>query len=163
MKEHSYWVEPNKFLAGEHPGSSDPQLARENLRSLLAVGIEVFVDLTHPAEFYPYDDLLTEEANYPVEYHRRSIEDRGVPTVAEMQITLAIIETALAKNQKVYVHCVAGIGRTGTVVGCYLAAHGHDALEKLWQLRAGTPDAAFTSPETAAQRDMVQTWRLLTM
>src|SRR3712207_6971239 len=42
-----------------------------------------------------------------------------------------------------YVHCWGGIGRTGTVVGCYLVEHGMDgeqAIAAIAEWRAGTPD-----------------------
>jgi protein-tyrosine phosphatase len=58
----------------------------------------------------------------------------------------------------VYVHCRGGIGRTGTVIGCWLARNGltgQAALDRIAELRAGTPDGYTQSPETAAQRAFV--------
>ena len=46
---------------------------------------------------------------------------------------------ALAAGRCVYVHCRMGIGRTGTVLGCYLAEQGQtgmaalDELNRAWQ------------------------------
>jgi protein-tyrosine phosphatase len=62
----------------------------------------------------------------------------------------------------VYVHCFGGIGRTGTVVGCYLVRHGADAetaLAEIARRRQGTPDGYRRSPETNEQRQFVLTWR----
>jgi ADP-ribosylglycohydrolase len=65
----------------------------------------------------------------------------------------------------VYVHCRAGIGRTGMVVACHLIDHGGLApdaalirLNELWQdnHRSHTwPDV----PETDEQRDFIRAWR----
>jgi len=62
----------------------------------------------------------------------------------------------------VYVHCWGGIGRTGTVVGCWLVRHGlddGDPVRTIARLRRRTPDAWAASPQTAAQRAMVTEWK----
>ncbi len=41
---HSYWVEPKRFLAGEHPGSTNQQYARDTVDALLRAGIRTFID-----------------------------------------------------------------------------------------------------------------------
>jgi len=71
---------------------------------------------------------------------------------------LDAIDTALTGEQVVYVHCMGGIGRTGTVIGCYLVRHGQtgaEALQTIARLRGGLAE----SPETEEQRRMVRTWR----
>ncbi len=80
-----------------------------------------------------------------------------------MQGILDALETALAAGRKVYVHCRAGIGRTGMAVGCRLATQGmggEKALEHLNQLwRANARSKQWPSvPETQAQREFVRTW-----
>ncbi len=71
---------------------------------------------------------------------------------------LNTIDTAIHSGKKVYVHCFAGQGRTGTVVGCYLARHGitgKAALEKIKHLRNGLGG---DSPERDLQKNMVVNW-----
>jgi len=71
------------------------------------------------------------------------------------------IDAALAEGNVVYVHCYGGIGRTGTVVGCYLVRHGlsgREALVEIVRLRRDTPDGFKRSPENDWQEQMVLDW-----
>jgi protein-tyrosine phosphatase len=91
-----------------------------------------------------------------------SIPDVTAPTVAQMRAILADIDDALQTGRTVYVHCYGGIGRTGTVVGCYLVNQGLSgaaALETITRLRQPLPKGYRLSPETSAQCDLVRTWR----
>ena len=59
----SYWVIPDRFLAGEYPGAADAGRARKKIRRFLKAGVSFFVDLTEVDEgLRPYADLLREEA-----------------------------------------------------------------------------------------------------
>ena len=156
----SYWVEPGRLLAGQYPGAVDEGTARAKLRRLLDAGITLFIDLTEAGEYTlkPYALLLPMEA----EHRRMSIPDMGVPSPEEMRQILATIDQALEAGQVVYVHCYGGIGRTGTVVGCYLVEHGmsgKEALKHIARLRRDTGDGGRRSPETRAQRAMVRRWK----
>ena len=114
-----YWVLPGELLAGEHPGGSTPEATRERLRRLLGAGIDCFVDLTHAGELAGYDVQLP----LNVEYIRKPIRDHGIPDDrARMGEILDALHDALRAGRHVYVHCRAGIGRTGMVVGCLLVA-----------------------------------------
>jgi NAD-dependent dihydropyrimidine dehydrogenase PreA subunit len=107
---------------------------------------------------------LSEEASLTgreVEYQRLPIPDFSTPTPEKMAAILDTIDTVLAAGHTIYVHCWGGIGRTGTVVGCYLVRHslsGTEALAEIAHLRRGIPDEARMSPETEAQQRMVLTW-----
>ena len=61
-----------------------------------------------------------------------------------------------------YERCWGGIGRTGTVVGCWLVTHaatqGDEAIKRIAELRMGTPDGARRSPETSEQCRLVREW-----
>ena len=162
----SYWVVPGKLLAGEYPGAPTVSQAKHRLHQLLGAGITYFLDLTEEGEhdLYPYAALLQGEASAlgrTVEHHRMPIPDVSTPTKEQMARILDAIDAALAAGHVVYLHCYGGIGRTGTVVGCYLVRQGMDgeaALAHIARLRRGTPDSWKPSPETSEQRHMVREW-----
>lgn len=167
--DNCYWVRPGKFLAGEYPGSSDRWVAREKIYSQLDAGIDAFLDLTEPGELDSYEDILmeaAENAGVLVNYQRYPIQDVSVPRERKDMIAiLDRIDHCLDIGQTVYVHCWGGVGRTGTVVGCYLVRHGlsgEEALERLRELWSTvSPDKLARrpiSPETGPQGDWVRSW-----
>ena len=94
---------------------------------------------------------------------RHPIRDVSVPTVETMRSILDAIDLSLDAGRPVYVHCYGGIGRTVTVIGCWLRRHGHatrdDVLAVLARLRRSDVErASVISPETPAQRQMVVEW-----
>ena len=158
---NTYWVVEGRFLAGEYPGARDPAEARERIAAFLKAGITTFIDLTEPHELAPYESLLPERT---VEYRRFPIRDVGVPRQARhMQEILDATDAALAAGRNVYVHCWGGIGRTGTVVACWLQRQGRgpdDALLELarrWQTVAKRHRRPHT-PETQEQIAWVRNW-----
>ena len=51
-----------------------------------------------------------------------------------MSDILDAIDAALRDGKTVYVHCWGGVGRTGTVIGCWLVRHGKTGDEALSQI-----------------------------
>jgi protein-tyrosine phosphatase len=161
----AYWVVPGKLLAGEYPGAIMADRARERLQAFVNAGIRSFVDLTERHELQPYAELLrdvTVRDEAPVTYRRMSVRDADIPSVAHMQNVLGHIRSEIDAGRPVYVHCWGGIGRTGTVVGCWMVQFeglaAEDALARIAELRAGTPDGRRTSPETMHQREFILSW-----
>ena len=170
MSDHpipdSYWVKPGALLAGEYPGALADAEATAKLTALLAAGVTVFFDLTAEGEagLRPYFLLAQQLAaaqGKALTHLRRPIPDMSVTTPARLAAMLDEIDAALAQGRVVYVHCYGGIGRTGTVVGCWLVRHGQtgeQALATIAERRRHTPDGWRHSPETEAQTRMVLTW-----
>ena len=117
---NSYWVEPGRLLAGEYPGSVSRAEAMERVQKLLHAGVNSFIDLTEEGELPAYEHLLPELTEQQVRYRRMPIVDHGLPeSPAHMMRILDLLEAELAAGRCVYVHCHAGIGRTGTAIGCH--------------------------------------------
>lgn len=157
---NSYWVIPGRLLAGEYPGGHSVRETQERLAKLIGAGIRCFIDLTQPDELDPYDAELPLE----VEYMRKPIKDHGLPARREHMIEIqACIDHALRTGMPTYIHCRAGIGRTGTAVACFLVEQGlaGDAalaeLNRLWQqcYRSGSWPSV---PETEEQCEYVRSW-----
>jgi hypothetical protein len=154
----SYWAAEG-LLAGEYPGGLDRADAARRLSSFADHGVTVFVDLTHPADgLEPYERLLAA----PARRLGHAIVDMGTTTIPHMARILDDIDAALADDRGVYIHCWGGIGRTGTVVGCWLMRHGLDGgdpIRRIGELRRDVEEAWTPSPQTAGQRAMVTGWK----
>jgi hypothetical protein len=160
-----YWAVPGQLLAGEHPGDVDDRTVEAQLCGLLEAGIRTFVDLTEEHETKGYSILLrcfAEERGLAVTYLRIPIPDRGVPSVGTMRCILDLLDRSLTDKHPAFVHCFAGIGRTGTVVGCYLQRHGlvtpGNVMARIAKLRIAMPVGREISPHTSGQVQMVERW-----
>ncbi len=166
---NSYWVLPGQFAAGEYPGARNPDEAASKLRTLLEAGFDHFIDLTEDDEWLePYTEIAASEArrlSSQVTHERHAIVDARVPASPQaMAAILDAIDNALAAGRTVYVHCWGGVGRTGTVVGCWLVRRGRsgdEALQRLagWWQTVEKVRRQPRSPETAEQHEYVRTWQ----
>ena len=169
----AYWVDPGRLLAGEYPGARSKRAARRKIRALLDCGIRRIVNLMEADErdyagnaFRPYEAFVQSMSlSMPRDMicRRYPIRDMGVPTAEEMRAILDAIDAALEADKPVYVHCLAGVGRTGTVIGCWLVRHarasGRDVIDAIRDLRRNDPHADWASPQSAVQRNMVRRWQ----
>jgi len=168
----AYWVVPDKFMAGCYPGAVDPIEAKRQLKSLLDHGIRHLINLMAPDEvnrfgtpFVPYENRLiklAQAAGCQVNIDQMPIKDMGIPDRPQMRRILDQIDSCIQHNKPVYVHCLGGIGRTGTVVGCYLARHGlasgQELLRRIQELRKYVTTHHRMSPETSQQIELVRSW-----
>lgn len=171
MIPQHYAIQQGLFLAGEYPGDRKDKIARARLWSLVERGVRTFIDLTTPADgLARYEHVLSElEQQAGASLHRISmpVPDMGVPDSSEtMSAILDTVRISLVNRPAVYVHCWGGIGRTGTVAGCWLRECGlgpDEALDRVQELYAThMPKVRIhpESPQTAEQKDYIRNWRM---
>lgn len=166
----SYWVLPGKLLAGGYPGRASggrPGDAGADLGKILGSGVGAFVDLTEAGEEPgkpSYGALIERKASTPGAAERRSAPMRDMSAGrTEVERALGELDALLASGRTVYLHCLGGLGRTGTVVGAYLAEKGlappAEAAALVQRLRAGTDSPGSPSPQTEAQLRVIASSR----
>ncbi|VDM17052.1 unnamed protein product [Hydatigera taeniaeformis] len=117
------WIVPNKFIAFSGP----------HTRTMIDNGYPM-----HAPEFYlPYfrknnvtnvirlNQKMYESHRFTragIAHHDLFFPDGTVPTRA---ITLQFLDICETAPGAIAVHCKAGLGRTGTLIGCYLMKHYH--------------------------------------
>jgi len=160
-----YWVAED-FLAGATFDGWSEAEAMLHLEELSRAGIKVIVSLAVWNEFIldlSQREWLQEEVERRFTHYVFPIGDGQVPTRARTRDILDAIDMELSRHRRVYVHCCGGRGRTGTIVGCWLARHGcgngQEVLDAITALRrAALLDGS--SPETEEQRFLVRSWKL---
>jgi atypical dual specificity phosphatase len=107
----------------------------EDFAWLRANGIQVVLSLTED----PLRRDWVNDAGLMVVHE--PIEDFTAPTQEQLDRCLSVIERAHSQEMGVAIHCAAGRGRTGTVLGAWFVTQGLDAdraIEKVRQLRPGS-------------------------
>ncbi|WP_196140818.1 dual specificity protein phosphatase family protein [Aliikangiella sp. G2MR2-5] len=142
-----YWpVEEGKLIAGRSPVGYKSYQCKQYLKHLLDLGVRTFISLQEedevarkPFPFY-HDALerLAKEKGVEVSFIRMPIMDGTTISSPSLIHLLDMIDSANRRNQMVYLHCLAGHGRTATVVGCWLVRQGMSgdmALKRITELR----------------------------
>ena len=175
--KNSYWVIPNRIMAGPFPGSYEDFSAKLRIKSLFDCGIRAFINLQEEGEMAVstknynenywnfFKNLLKNNGENEIEggvIRRFSIADKSVPSIDLMKKILDEIDKLQSKEIPLYIHCWGGLGRTATVVGCWLMRHGladrNSLLDEIFRLREISVDPTYLlykSPETDEQEQFI--------
>lgn len=131
------------ILPGRLAGMAYPEL--DAGKALAAAGVGAVLSLTEHA---PVEAL----ADAGLVVRREPIVDFDAPSADVLGRCVAFVRERWAAGQAVAVHCMAGRGRTGTVLAACLVAEGMDPDEAIGYVRVRRPG----SIETAAQEACVR-------
>ena len=166
MKRVQHYQVRDRLFAGEYPGSFAAEITADRLQELISKGVRTFIDLTTAVDrLEPYEPAFAEFKDVDLRRFSHEIPDLSIPSTPDvMHRILDRIRTELEADRGCYVHCWAGIGRTGTVVGCWLKESGMDSLAALDEVQrryfAGMEKSAIhpRSPQTPVQVRYVRNW-----
>jgi atypical dual specificity phosphatase len=121
------WLIKHKLAALSYPESEDAfiLLWKMGIRALINLAEEQF-----PADTINDVDLLIEHI---------PIVDFTAPTLPQIEQAIAMIHFCLDSSMPVAVHCIAGLGRTGTILACYLVSEGIPAEQAITSIRKWRP------------------------
>ena len=122
------WLIKNKLA-----GSAIPTSIKE-IDWVIEQGVKSIVTIREE----PLDDDWIKNVNY---LHVMS-NDMGVPEFDDLTNTVDFIHQRLNDEEPVMVHCLAGLGRTGTILASYLVKYENmsadKAIEKVREKRPGS-------------------------
>jgi len=139
------WIIPGK-LAGHAAPKAKVELAWLNSQGILALvrmaGLEeARVDSVQVASLGMWD-------------LREPVPDFAAPSKDQIKRMIKFIGEALAADRPVGISCGAGLGRTGTVLACYLvSSQGYAAAAAISAVRKKRPGSIETKQQEQAVKD----------
>ena len=113
------------------PGRKDRKRdLNEDIKTIQSEGISAVLCLISRDEMHEYglENLLEEYQRSGLEVYHLPILDQGVCSVEDANTTLKWMRSFLQREEKVLIHCVGGLGRSGTMASIYFKKYfGMDA------------------------------------
>jgi atypical dual specificity phosphatase len=132
------WLLPDSVAACIYPD------AERGLPSIAGLGITVLVNLHEQ----PHDARAL--ARHGLRQVHLPVRDFTPPAPEQIEAGVDAIDEAVASGQRVAVHCAAGMGRTGTLLACYLVRQGMDPDAAIARVRENRPGSVETPEQVAA-------------
>jgi len=136
----------------------DRDLAQDldRLRGFYSTDVLVVLLEDHELFRLGVDTLFDQARTRGMEVHHHPIPDGGAPpSHDDLLPAVEVVRYAWETGQTVVIHCAGGLGRTGTVAGCFLRQLGWSSADTLAELRRARGPRC---PENDLQRAFIRTF-----
>ncbi|MBT4100024.1 MAG: protein phosphatase [Gemmatimonadetes bacterium] len=143
------WIVEGRLAASGLPGGA-PYMGvslKDDLSYFRSQDIGVIVSLTES----PLDPAFLEQAGL-VGVHL-PVPDMTSPSQDTIESFLRVVDEAEDRGYAALVHCRAGLGRTGTLLACYLVRDGLSGDAAIEEVRHKRPGSIETAEQEAMIRD----------
>lgn len=139
------------------PGRRDRERDLDQDLSTITEQAQALLCLLTEAELHwaGVPDLLPRARARGLAVYHLPIRDQGVPEDQALRRALSWVDGQLSAGQRVVVHCMGGLGRSGLVAACALVDRGRGGDEAIRAVRAARDPRAV---ETRGQEDFVRAW-----
>lgn len=147
MTPNFSWFLPNEIAGSGQVGGWYPdshQVLISDLWELQELGVGAVVSLTE----LPLASSALSVVG--MGYLHLPIRDMSPPSLGEIEQFLTFSKVSIKEGSPVLVHCGAGLGRTGTMLACYLVERGHAPAVAIDRVRAERPGSIETLEQEMA-------------
>jgi protein-tyrosine phosphatase len=148
-------LDKNRIALSPLPGRKDhkrnleqdlEQLRQENISNVMCLITK------DELEHYGVKNLIQKFESAGMQVYHFPILDMGIPTKQETKTAINWLYGKVSLGEKGLIHCVGGLGRSGTIAACYLKTLGLSAEEAIKIVRKSRSQHAI---ENKAQEDFI--------
>ena len=146
------WLVEGEVAGSAHPGGFD--YSPDSAQGELEVNLGIISQESIGAIVSLSEEPLNQDSvhRFGFRYLHLPVQDMSAPTIDDVKAFIDFAHDVRQGKVGTLVHCLAGMGRTGTMLACYLLHEGRNSLEAMDEVRRCRPGSIETAVQEALGR-----------